>query len=153
MAIIENKRFKNAKNEMDTIIGVENLSEPPAKKILSTGRSMALDEKTIITGSCWNWVNEVYKRAGFSQDKKVVFKSEKSGPFADVNQIMPGDWLYYINHSYHGIEHSGIFIYWKDFEHKIGVILSYPGRNRKEPGRYLAYDLKSVYYITRAFEK
>ena len=151
--MFENRIFAKAKTEMDTIIGVEKTYPAPGKQILETGRKMALDDKTIIKGSCWNWVNEVYNRSGFGTSKKIMFKSKKSGPFADISQIMPGDWLYYINYSYKMVEHSGIFVYWKDFDKKIGVILSYSGRSRKEPGRYLSYDLKSIYYITRAVEK
>jgi hypothetical protein len=148
-----NKVLKNARNEMDTIIGMENFAPVPGKKILATGRKMALDDKTIISGSCWNWVNEVFNRSGFGSSKQIVYKSKKSGPYVDIDKIQPGDWLYYINYSYHMIEHSGIFVYWKDFDKKLGVILSYSGRNRKEPARYLTYNLKSVYYITRAIEK
>jgi len=147
------KVLKNAHTEMDTIIGMESIAPVPGKKILATGRKMALDNKTIIKGSCWNWVNEVFNRSGFEKSKQIIFKSKKSGPYVDQNLIQPGDWLYYINYSYHMVEHSGIFVYWKDFDKKLGVILSYGGRNRKEPGRYLTYDLKSVYYITRAVDK
>jgi hypothetical protein len=151
--LFKNKVFKNARTAMDTIIGIESIAPVPGKKILATGRKMAIDDKTIIKGSCWNWVNEVFNRSGFSENKKIVYKGKKAGPFVDINLIQPGDWLYYINYSYRMVEHSGIFVYWKDFNNKIGVVLSYSGRNRKEPARYLTYDLKSVYYITRAFEK
>jgi hypothetical protein len=150
--IFENKLFRKANSELDTIIGVEKATVSPGNIILATGRKMALDEKTIVKGSCWTWVNEVFNQSGYGSNKKVVFKSKKTGPYADLEMIMPGDWLYYINYSYRGIEHSGIFVYWKDFEKKLGVVLSYGGRNRNEPGRYLTYDLKSVYYITRAFD-
>ena len=111
---------------------------------------MALDEKVIIKGSCWNWVNECFKRAGYEKDKYVAYKSKKSGPFVDIDKIRPGDWVYYINHSYNGIEHSGIFVYWIDIKKKTAMILSYGGESRKAPGRYLPYDLSNVYYITRA---
>jgi hypothetical protein len=151
-SLMDNKNFKKANSEMDTIIGIESVLPSPSKQILATGRKMALDDKTIIKGSCWDWINEVFNRAGYGTNKKVIYKSKKNGPYVDINLIKPGDWLYYVNYSYHGIEHSGIFIYWKDFEKKIGVILSYGGRNRNETGRYLSYNLKSVYYITRAVE-
>jgi hypothetical protein len=151
--MFEDKIFSKANSELDTIIGVEKTSPGPGKLILETGRKMALKDKTIIKGSCWNWVNEVFNRSGFGTNKKIVYNSKKSGPYADISQIKPGDWLYYINYSYNKIEHSGIFVYWKDYKKKLGVILSYSGRNRSEPARYLTYDLRSVYYITRAGEK
>jgi hypothetical protein len=151
--LLSDKVFKHARTEMDTIIGIESIAPIPGKKILATGRKMTVDDKTIIKGSCWNWVNEVFNRSGVSESKKIVFKGKKAGPYVDINLIQPGDWLYYINYSYRMVEHSGIFVYWKDFNKKLGVILSYGGRNRNEPARYLTYDLKSVYYITRAIEK
>ena len=110
---------------------------------------MVINEKEIVKGSCWDYINEVFIRAGYGTDKKIVYKSQKTGPYVDISEIKPGDWLYYINHSYNGIEHSGIFVYWKDYKNKIGVTLSYGGEHRNEPGRYREYDLRSVYYITR----
>jgi hypothetical protein len=136
----------------DPIAEAENNTSEAGKAVLEVGRKMVFEEKAIIKGACWDYINEVFKRAGYSTNKKVIFKSPKTGPFADVSLIQPGDWLYYINYSYGGIEHSGIFVYWKDFENKIGVTLSYGGEKRNEPGRYLEYDLKSVYYITRPGE-
>ncbi len=133
----------------DPIKYAEKSATPAGRAVLATGRKMALVQKTIVRGSCWDYINEVYKRAGYGTNKKVVFKSKKSGPYAKVSMIQPGDWIYYINYSYHKVEHSGIFVYWKDYKKKIGVTLSYGGERRKEPGRYREYDLRSVYYITR----
>ena len=140
-------------NSKDPIITAEKNADVAGKAILEVGRKMALKEKTIVKGSCWDYINEVFKRAGYGTNKKVVYKSKKKGPYVNISKIKPGDWLYYINHSYNGVEHSGIFVYWKDYNKKIGVTLSYGGENRKEPGRYREYDLKSVYYITRAVIK
>lgn len=149
---MEVKKTKNtSKNNKvtDPILLAEIEATKAGKAVLETGRKMALEDKTIIKGSCWNYVNEVFKRAGYGTNKKVVYKSKKSGPYVDVSKIQPGDWIYYVNYSYGGVEHSGIFVYWKDYKNKIGVTLSYGGEKRKEPGRYLPYNLKSVYYITR----
>ncbi|MFN8258475.1 MAG: hypothetical protein U0W24_22495 [Bacteroidales bacterium] len=137
---------------VDPIVEAENNTTDAGKAVLEVGRKMVFEEKAIIKGACWDYINEVFNRAGYGTNKKAIFKSKKSGPYADINIIKPGDWLYYINYSYGGIEHSGIFVYWKDFENKIGVTLSYGGEKRNEPGRYLEYDLKSVYYITRPGE-
>ena len=79
-----------------------------------------------------------------------MHKGKKSGPYVKSSQIEAGDWLYYINHSYNDVEHSGIFVYWVDYKKKIGMILSYGGERRKMPGRYLPYDLTHVYNIIRA---
>lgn len=147
--VTDDKRNKNDKSGSDPILKAEKNTSEAGKSVLKIGRKMALEEKIIFKGSCWNYINEVFKRAGYGTNKKVVYKSKKSGPYVDISKIQPGDWLYYVNHSYGGVEHSGIFVYWKDYKNKIGVTLSYGGESRNEPGRYRSYDLRSVYYITR----
>lgn len=125
---------------------------PAGQKILKTGRHMAVVKKEIIRGSCWDYINAVYNRSGYPQSKRryVVKGKKKSGPYAAPSKILPGDWLYYINHSYHGVEHSGIFVRWVNKKKRIGLILSYGGESRKKPGRYRNYDLSNVYTIIRA---
>jgi hypothetical protein len=122
-----------------------------AAKILATARRMTVDEKAVLPGACWDYVNAVWKRAGFpSSRRKTVFKGGKKGPFADSKLIQPGDWLYFINHSYNDIEHSSLFIAWADKGAKEGYLLSYAGERRAEPARYKRYDLHHVYQIIRA---
>jgi hypothetical protein len=138
-----------ARNELGDILMAELKSPAPARKVLKTGRKLALEEKAIIRGSCWNWINTVFKRAGYAENNHIVFKSKKRGPYAKPGLIKPGDWLYYVNHSYNRIEHSGIFVHWVDYRKKIGMVLSYGGEGRRKPGRYKAYNLKDVYFIKR----
>ena len=114
---------------------------------------MTLIDKVIIPGGCWDYANEVYNRAGYPNQprkRQTIFKSSKSGPYANISLIQPGDFLYYINHSYGDIEHSAIFVDWVDYNNKQALMLSYGGENRYEPARYLPYDLSSVYRIIRA---
>ena len=134
------------------ILKAEKNATKAGRNILAEGRKMALVDKVILPGSCWNWINTVYKNAGHPNNgkRKTVFKSKKSGPYVKSSQIEPGDWLYYINHSYNNVEHSGIFVHWVDYKKKIGMILSYGGESRKQPGRYKPYDLTHVYNIIRA---
>ncbi len=63
-----------------------------------------------------------YNHLSYGTDKLTVCNSKKSGPYVDISEIQPGDWLYYVNYSYNGIEHSGIFVYWKDYKNKIEVL-------------------------------
>jgi hypothetical protein len=129
----------------------EAVAAGDAKKILETGRVMTLDSALIIPGSCWDYANAVYERAGYSWNhRENVYKTVKAGPYADVSLIKGGDWLYYVNYSYGEIEHSAIFIDWIDYGEKIALMLSYGGERRREPARYMPYDLRSVYGITRA---
>ena len=133
------------------LIKAENKASGDGKKVLETGRTMTITNKEILPGSCWDYANAVYDRAGFGWGaREEVFKSVKEGPFADTRRIKYGDWLYYINHSYGDIEHSAIFVEWIDYENKLALMLSYGGEKRQQPARYLPYDLSSVYGITRA---
>jgi len=124
------------------------------RSVLKTGRQMTLINKEIIRGGCWDYANHVYNRAGFKpRQRQTVFKSKKRGPFASQNKIQAGDWLYFINHGYHNVEHSAIFIRWLDYPRKKAMMLSYAGERRKVPARYKTYDLSSVYQIIRPREK
>ncbi len=114
---------------------------------------MTLLNREIIRGSCWDYADAVYTRAGYPRTtsaRLTLFKGTKQrGPYADPAQIQPGDFLYYINHSYGDVEHSAIFVAWLDFEAREALMLSYGGERRKAPARYRAYDLSHVYQITR----
>ncbi len=148
---ITDKKKKVKKS--DPILIAEKEANRGAKNILKKGREMALIDKVILPGSCWNWINTVYNDAGHPNKngkRKTIYRSKKSGPYVKSSQIKAGDWLYYINHSYNNVEHSGIFVYWVDYKKKTGMILSYGGESRKQPGRYSTYDLTHVYNIIRA---
>lgn len=127
------------------------LSTNAGQAVLAKGLQMTKVQRLILPGGCWDYANAVYNRAGYPSGKRVtVFKGSKAnGPYADADMIQPGDWLYYINHSYRGIEHSAIFVKWEDKSRRMATMLSYGGENRKEPARYRTYDLSNVYQIIR----
>lgn len=118
-------------------------------RVLEIGKQMALITKTVVLGSCWDFVNEVFNRAGVSASKKVVYKTKKAGPYADSRLVQPGDWVYHVNHNSNNIDHSAIFVCWKDYTSRQAVTLSYAGRNRNVPARYGVYDLRSIFAIFR----
>lgn len=127
----------------------EKEATPEGRKILTTSRSM-VEKGEILKGGCWDFINTVYNRAGFPSQKRVsIFKSKKNGPYVNQKLIQAGDWLYYINHSYKKIDHSGVFISWVNFENKVALIMSYAGEKRNSPARYQNYDLSNVYSIIR----
>lgn len=140
----------------NSIVVNERTASPAGRKVLAIGRDLALVKKEVVKGGCWDFINRVYNDAGFpnSPKQRVVMHdgTKERGPYATVEQIQAGDWLYYINHSYRGVEHSGIFVGWEDKERKLATILSYAGEHRNEPGRYRAYDLSNVYRIIRPLE-
>ena len=126
----------------------ETQSSMAAREVVSTARKMALNERTIIQGGCWDYLNAVFNRAGVSRN--TIHKGTYAqGPYASSSEIEAGDWLYYINHGYNGVEHSGLFVGWVDERAKQALILSYAGENRREPARYRVYDLSNVYQIMR----
>lgn len=135
------------------LLEAEKKASAEGRKILKTGRKMTLEDKKVVRGSCWDFANAVYNQAGFPNKKnkrRIVFKGKKKkGPYAKQKLIKPGDFLYYINHSYHGVEHSAIFVSWLSYEDKTALMLSYAGQNKKVPARYKAYDLSNVYHIIR----
>lgn len=140
------KKIKNLEQILDR---AEENATSDGKAILTTSRSMIADEK-IIVGSCWDYINAVYNQADYPENKrKIVLKGRKKGPFADISKILPGDWLYFINHSYSRVEHSGIFVDWVNQNKKSAVVMSYQGGKNKSPATYKIYDLKNVYYIIR----
>lgn len=133
---------------IDTLYRAEQLAARPSQQVLRTVRQMTLDHQEIIKGSCWDYLNAAFNRAGVS--KETVFTGEyPAGPFIDTSQIQPGDWLYYINHSYHDVEHSGLFVGWLNRENNEALILSYAGENRNEPARYKVYDVSHTYNVIR----
>ncbi|MBR7059652.1 MAG: hypothetical protein IKI22_03505 [Neisseriaceae bacterium] len=146
---VEIKRHHH--NIDDLILQAETNSTGKVRDILHTTRQMALVEQTIIKGGCWDYLDAAWTRAGVPrQNRQTIFKSTKSGPYANTNQLQAGDWLYYVNYSYNNIEHSGMFIAWLDEDEKLGITLSYAGESRQEPARYKVYDLSGVYHIMRA---
>jgi len=119
------------------------------RQVLAVGNQMVING-AIIRGGCWDYIDAVYSRAGFPESKRhKVFKSVKRGPYVDTSLIRPGDWLYFVNHSYNGIEHSAIFVEWVNQGSRKARMLSYAGQNRREPARYMNYDLSNVYTIIR----
>lgn len=141
--------YDNVDSEyLPLLSAAESQSSRAAHEVISTARKMALNERTIIQGGCWDYLNAVFKRAGVTRD--TIHKGTYGqGPYASSGEIEVGDWLYYINHGYNRVEHSGLFVGWVDERAKQALMLSYAGENRREPARYRVYDLSNVYQIMR----
>lgn len=133
------------------ILHAEAKAAAPARKVMQTVRHM-VEQKIVIRGACWDYLDAAFTRAGYPRGKRsIIHKGTKNGgPYAPATKIRVGDWLYYINHSYHNVEHSGLFIGWTNYRKRQGLIMSYAGEGRAEPARYKVYDLSDVYQIMRA---
>ncbi|MCO4762994.1 MAG: hypothetical protein KC502_15870 [Myxococcales bacterium] len=111
---------------------------------------MTQAQRRVIRGSCWTFVNTVYKEAGYGGRQRVrVFRSKSRGPYVDADVLQPGDFLSYINHSYNRGVHSAIFVDWLDRPRREALMLSYVGGNRSKPGGYRSYLLTHVYSVIR----
>ncbi|RWX50739.1 hypothetical protein VU01_10344 [Candidatus Electrothrix marina] len=142
-------------NILDVIFHAEKKADLQALKVLQIGREMSLENRELVLGGCWNYVDTVYNRAGYTgEQRRVVFqRGEETGQYADQEMIRPGDWLFYISHDYREARHSAIFIDWINYEKHIGLMLSYGGEERGEPARYSAYNLSRVYNIVRPLKE
>ena len=124
---------------------------PQGMDILRKGFAILADRQFRMSGACWHFANRVYDLAGYPADRrKVVYSAAKGTLLKDPGLIQPGDWLYHVNYSYNEVEHSAIFVCWKDYDKRIAVTLGHVGRNRRAGGELGIYDLKAVYRITRA---
>ena len=141
-------------SEVDTLgllLQAEQSTSGKTRNVLYEARRATLDNGTVVRGSCWDYLDHIFTKAGVPRIlRQTTYQSKKSGPYAAPNQIRAGDWLYYINYSYHNVEHSGLFIGWTDYAKKQALVLSYAGNGRHESARYRIYDLSGVYQITRA---
>ncbi len=133
------------------ILRAEAQASMPARKVMRTVREMVA-QHVVVRGSCWDYLDAAFTRAGYPRGaRRIIHKGIKQrGPYAPVAKIRSGDWLYYINHSYHDVEHSGMFIGWINKQKREGLIMSYAGEGRAEPARYKVYNLSHVYHIMRA---
>jgi hypothetical protein len=122
----------------------------PGQRVLFAGQHMAFVEKRVAKGGCWDFVNAVYNEAGFPQkQRRVVFGSKRTGPFAKPESLRPGDWIMHVNREAANIEHSSIFVRWIDFSARTALALDYPGMSRPVPGRLSRHDYSRVYTVLR----
>ncbi len=131
------------------VLEAEKASAPAVRRLLRSVRTMVTQEE-LVRGSCWHYLDTAFTRAGYPAPRRtVIFASSKRGPYASAALLRPGDWIYHVNRSYHGVEHSGMFIAWIDRARRKALMLSYPGEGRRRPGRYRVYDITQTYRIIR----
>jgi hypothetical protein len=133
-------------SERDLLLQAEQQASGGARRVLATARAL-IDDGVVIRGTCFTWLNAVYRRAGGRQT--TGYSGDRRGRYASGEQLVPGDWVHFINHSYGGVTHSAIFIAWIDRAASVALTVSYPGERREVPGRFRDYALTSVYRIDR----
>ncbi len=126
-----------------------NRHKSGSSSVLYTAQRM-ISKRVCVRGSCWDYIDAIYKRAGYDRRRRaIIFKSKKRGPYASVDLLRSGDWIYFINRSFHNSEHSSIFVKWINKKRKIARCISYKGQGKRQPARYKNYYLGKVYHIMR----
>jgi hypothetical protein len=125
-------------------------SSDAGQTVLATGYRIAFEEKRVVTGSCWDFVNAVYDAAGFPVlGRSTVFLGSQEGPYADPAVLQPGDWVMHRNLEFGEIEHSSIFVQWIDRENCVARTLDYVGMNRSVTARLTQHRYAKVFAILR----
>jgi hypothetical protein len=132
------------------VIALKNSQADTAGALVLQTAIEMIEKEIVVVGACWDYINEVYNRAGFRiEDRKTVWSGSKDGPYADPSLLVPGDWIKYKNLPYREISHSAIFVEWIDFERRSALTVEYIGRDREVPGWFREADLTKVYGILR----
>ncbi len=139
----------NASAPDDSLFG-----QGPGRNVLSTAKKMIYLERKIVKGSCWDWVDAVYTRAGYPEKKRVtVFRGDEGGPYADVSGLKPGDWVMHYNLEYLPYTHSSLFIRWLDKRALLAEVFDYSGQDKEVPGKLSKHCYAKVFGILRASDK
>jgi hypothetical protein len=127
----------------------------PARAVLETAEQMH-EDSTVVRGSCYDYVSAVYDRAGFGsrRAREAVFQGPRRGPYADLDLISPGDWLYIV--AYPDARpigtHSVLFVRWEDRQAGRALVFSYVGGRAERPAHLMSRDVSRTYTVLRARE-
>ena len=129
------------------------LDANPGRHVLLTARGMMSRGETV-RGSCYAYLTEVFDRAGHEgwRTRTVVHQAGASGPYADLDRIQPGDWLYIVNNpnSTPMGTHSVLFVGWEDRANGYARTISHAGwAAGASSGREGSHDVTRTYRIIR----
>ncbi len=128
----------------------------PARLVLETANEM-YEEETVVRGSCHDYVSAVFDRAGFGgrRAREAVFQGPRGGPYADLDLIGPGDWLYIVvDPDARPVRtHSVLFVRWEDRSAGRALVFSYVGGRADRPANLFTRDVSRTYTILRARER
>lgn len=129
------------------------LDPDPGRHVILTARGMMARGETV-RGSCYAYLSEVFDRAGHDgwRTRTIVYQAGPNGPYADLDLIRPGDWLYIVNNpdSTPVGTHSVLFVGWEDRASGYARTISHAGwAAGASPGRESHYDLSRTYRIIR----
>ncbi len=123
--------------------------------IVETANRM-VDQGEVVRGSCYRYADHVFDEAGCQgwRRRTNVFRGSRNGPYADLDLIRPGDWLWIVNHPESDPvgTHSVIFLQWDDRAAGYARVVSYVGGDSERPGDIVDYDVSRTYAIQRAHD-
>ncbi|MFK7991602.1 MAG: hypothetical protein AB8I08_36635 [Sandaracinaceae bacterium] len=128
------------------------LHPDPGMHVILTARGM-MARREVVSGSCYRYLSEVYDRAGHSgwRNRRTVYQGNRNGPYASLDQVRPGDWLYIVNHPDRTPvgTHSVLFVGWQDRARGQAHVIEHSGWGAPSAGRERTYDISRTYRITR----
>lgn len=132
---------------------IPRLSADPGRHVILTARGMMARNETV-RGSCYAYLSEVFSRAGHEgwRTRTIVHRSGREGPYANLDLIRPGDWLYIVNHpeSTPVGTHSVLFVGWEDRARGYARVIEHSGWGAgASAGQERGYDISRTYRIVR----
>lgn len=131
---------------------VLHLASDPGRNVILVARSMMSRNETV-RGSCYRYVSAVFERAGHDgwRTRTIVQSSPREGPYANLDLIRPGDWLYIVNHPERTPvgTHSVIFVGWENRAEGYAHVIEHPGGGADMAGQERGYDVSRTYRIVR----
>lgn len=132
---------------------IPRLSADPGRHVILTARGMMSRNETV-RGSCYAYLSEVFSRAGHEgwRTRTIVHRSGREGPYANLDLIRPGDWLYIVNHPEATPvgTHSVLFVGWEDRARGYARVIEHSGWGAgPSAGQERGYDVSRTYRIVR----
>lgn len=128
------------------------LHADPGRHVIATARGM-MARNEVVNGSCYRYLSEVFARAGHDhwRQRQGVFSGNRNGPYADLDLIRPGDWLYIVNHPERTPvgTHSVLFVGWEDRASGYARVIEHSGWGSASAGNERGYDVSRTYRIIR----
>ncbi len=131
---------------------IPRLHPDPGRHVILTARRM-MAQNQVVQGSCYRYISEVFARAGHEgwRNRRTVFGGRRNGPYADLDLIRPGDWLYIVNHPERTPvgTHSVLFVGWEDRARGYAHVIEHSGWGAPSAGQERGYDVSRTYRIIR----
>jgi hypothetical protein len=129
---------------------IPRLHADPGRHVILTARAMMNEP---FRGSCYAYLSEVFSRADHAgwRNRTIVHRSGTAGPYANLDSIRAGDWLYIVNHpeSTPVGTHSVLFVGWEDRASGYARVIEHPGWGEARTGQERGYDVSRTYRIVR----